>query len=120
MSLYRKTALIEATQWFKNGDHPDDHVGETLHDPWARHGQGDDYERLEGAVVRFFRHPDPMFAGDKIHDACGRTWHDHGWIDDLEGGHNVCPGDWIATCVKGERWDIKPDVFAATYEPVSS
>lgn len=42
------------------------------------------------------------------------------WIETLEGGHVVTPGDWIATGVKGEHWPIKPDVFAATYEPVSS
>jgi hypothetical protein len=43
--------------------------------------------------------------------------HDHGWIDTLEGGHIVCPGDWIITGVKGERYPCKPDVFAMTYEP---
>lgn len=41
------------------------------------------------------------------------------WIDTLEGGHVVTPGDWIATGVKGEHWPIKPDVFAATYEPAT-
>jgi hypothetical protein len=30
----------------------------------------------------------------------------------------VCPGDWIITGVKGERYPVKPDIFAATYEPV--
>lgn len=44
--------------------------------------------------------------------------HDHGWIDTLEGGHIVCPGDFIITGVKGERYPCKPDIFAATYEPV--
>ena len=38
------------------------------------------------------------------------------WIDSLEGGHIVTPGDWIATGAQGEHWPIKPDVFAATYE----
>jgi hypothetical protein len=118
--MYRKTALIEAHQWFKNGDHPDDHVGEVVHDPWARHGQGADYERLEGLVVRYFRRPEPEFSRDKIHDVCGRAWHYHGWIDDLEGGHNVCPGDWIATGIEGEHWAIKPAIFKATYERVAS
>lgn len=40
-----------------------------------------------------------------------------GWVNTLEGGHIVTPGDWIATGVKGEHWPIKPDVFAATYAP---
>lgn len=42
------------------------------------------------------------------------------WIDTLEGGHIVTPGDWIATGVKGEHWPIKPDIFAATYELVDA
>jgi hypothetical protein len=32
--------------------------------------------------------------------------------------HEVTPGDWIITGVKGEVYPCKPDVFAATYEPV--
>ena len=42
------------------------------------------------------------------------------WCPTLEGGHIVTPGDWIATGIQGEHWPIKPDVFAATYEPVSA
>ena len=38
-------------------------------------------------------------------------------IKTLEGYHVVSPGDWIATGSQGERWPIKPDIFAATYEP---
>jgi hypothetical protein len=112
--MYRKTAEIEAHRWFKNGDHPDDHVGEMVDDPMG----GPSYERLEGLVVRYFRRPEPEFAGNQHHEVCGYMWHYHGWIDDLEGGHNVCPGDWIATGVQGEHWAIKPDVFAASYEQV--
>jgi hypothetical protein len=46
--------------------------------------------------------------------------HDHGWIDTLEDGHNVCPGDWIVTGIQGEHWPVKPDIFAASYEPADS
>lgn len=42
----------------------------------------------------------------------------HGWIETLEGGHIACPGDWIITGVKGEKYPCKSDIFAATYEPV--
>ncbi len=38
-----------------------------------------------------------------------------GWLDTLEGGHVVTPGDWIITGVKGERYPCKPDIFFATY-----
>jgi hypothetical protein len=38
------------------------------------------------------------------------------WIETLEGGHVVSPGDWIVTGIKGERYPCKPDIFEATYE----
>ena len=41
-----------------------------------------------------------------------------GWIQTLEGGHQVTPRDWIITGVKGERYPCKPDIFEATYEKV--
>jgi len=49
---------------------------------------------------------------------CGLMLSRHGWIDTLEGGHIACPGDWIITGVKGERYPCKPDIFEATHEPV--
>lgn len=48
---------------------------------------------------------------------CEHKISEHGWIDTLEGGHIVCPGDWIITGVKGEHYPCKPDIFEATYEP---
>lgn len=42
----------------------------------------------------------------------------YGWIDTLEGGHIVSPGDWIITGVAGEHYPCKPDIFEATYEAV--
>lgn len=39
-------------------------------------------------------------------------------IETLEGHHDVTPGDWIITGIKGERYPCKPDIFAATYEAV--
>jgi hypothetical protein len=36
----------------------------------------------------------------------------------LEGNHRVSWGDWIIRGVKGELYPCKPDIFAATYEPV--
>ena len=41
-----------------------------------------------------------------------------GWIDTLEGGHIVTPGDWIITGIKGEKYPCKPDIFEATYDAV--
>jgi hypothetical protein len=42
----------------------------------------------------------------------------HGWIETLEGGHIVCPFDWIITGIKGEKYPCKPDIFHATYERI--
>lgn len=108
MSKFRKKpVVIEATQWFKNGDHPDDHSA-----PFVGGGA----ELTEGKVVRRFNRPDVRSS-----EGCQRcTWtmQSHGWIDTLEGGHIVCVGDWIITGVQGERYPCKPDIFAATYEEV--
>jgi hypothetical protein len=36
----------------------------------------------------------------------------------LEGVMLASPGDWIICGIKGELYPCKPDIFAATYEPV--
>lgn len=107
MSKFRKKpVVIEAHQWFKNNDHPEDQfTPEGVNPP--------DYE---GVVVRRFRRPD--INGQSKCTFYGLTFHNHGWIDTLEGGHNVCPGDWIITGVLGERYPCKPDIFKMTYEQV--
>jgi hypothetical protein len=120
MRYRKKPVVIEATPWFKNGDHPED---------YARDREGFENNELrvfpaaecrelgwEGAVVRYFRRPD--VPGMQACKHCGVTMHHHGWIDTLEGGHVVCPGDVIITGVKGERYPCKPDIFEATYEAV--
>ena len=100
MSRFRKKpVVIEAVQWFRNGDHPED--GPSDH---------------EGKVVRYFRRPD--MPGAEICAACAERMHDHGWIDTLEAGHRVCPGDWIIKEGAGEIYPCKPDIFEQTYEPV--
>lgn len=121
MAQYRKKpVVIEATQWFKNGDHPMDYAA-------ATEGFEDGMLRVftraerksrgwEGSIVRYYRVPG--IRGERICQHCTAIMHDHGWIDTLEGGHIVCPGDWIITGVVGERYPIKPKIFAATYEPV--
>ena len=39
-------------------------------------------------------------------------------IDTLEGTMTAQLGDWIIRGVKNELYPCKPDIFAATYEPV--
>lgn len=87
----KKPVVVEAVQWFKFGDHPE--------------------------VVLFNSWDTPLSRECK---ECGKTYHEHGWVSTLEGGHIVCPGDYIITGVKGEHYPCKPDIFAATYEPVDS
>lgn len=66
--------------------------------------------------VNYFRHPDISEQGTCKH--CDRVMLDLGWIDTLEGGHIVCPNDWIITGVAGEKYPCKPVIFEATYEEV--
>lgn len=108
----KKPVVIEATQWFKNGDHPEDSSNIVEMPGGAKF-------LSEGKVVRYYRHPDVPGTSECISSMpCGLTMHDHGWIDTPEGGHTVCPGDWIITGIKGERYPCKPDIFLATYEAV--
>lgn len=51
-------------------------------------------------------------------DECGGDKDTHGWIKTKEGGHIVCPFDWIITGIKGEHYPCKPDIFEQTYEKV--
>lgn len=103
MKFRKKPVVIEAHQWFKNGDHPED-------------GCPNDGTSIEGKVVRYYRHP--RMDGQFVCAKCNQTMHMHGWIDTMEGGHVVCVGDWIITGVQGERYPCKPDIFEMTYEEV--
>ncbi len=95
----KKPVIIEATQWFKNGDHPEDNIGD---------------KNIEGKIVRYFR--DPNISGNSKCKHCSNNFHIHGWIDTLEGGHIVCPGDWIITGISDEKYPCKPDIFELTYD----
>lgn len=112
MKFRQKPIVIEATQWFKNGDHPDDYSAacEGVASPEFRRANN-----WEGDVVRYYRRPDDNWG--RTCERCGDIMRNHGWIDTLGNGHTVCPGDWIITRVTGERYPCKPDVFAMTYEP---
>lgn len=67
-------------------------------------------------AVQWFKpgdHPAVVMKADRNRHA------DEGvpWVETLEGGHIVTPGDWIITGIKGEHYPCKPDIFALTYEP---
>lgn len=78
MPLYSAISpLLEATQWFKNGDHPDDHSINGI---------------ISGRVVRrcdAYRTEDHNVVCSVCKHALGL----HGMV----GTYSVCPGDYIVT-----------------------
>ena len=88
MKFRKKPVVIEATQWFKIGDHP---------------------------AVRV---PDDKDVTDWSEDLQKLPRGSLGLIDTLEGAMYVNPGDWIITGVMGEKYPCKPDIFEMTYERV--
>ena len=107
----RKDAEVEATQWWKNGDHPADDTHEITPE-----GGGEPF-LSEGKVVRYYRNPDDHPGRECEH--CGVIMHLHGWIDDGANGQIVCPGDWVVT-VEAEDGPsylvVRPGEFAEIYE----
>lgn len=86
MKYRKKPIVIEATQWFKSGDHP----------------MVDDLNK--NSITNIY------------YDCCGKSKNEHGWINTLKGGHLVCPGDWIITGINGEHYPVKCDIFNKTYD----
>lgn len=99
MKYRKKPVVIKATQWFKNGDHPEDHSVLMADDH-----KSPEY-MSEGKVVRYYRKPN--VEGGSQCKKCGNGMHDHGWIDTLEGGHIVCPGDWIYNRNQGRTLSLQ-------------
>lgn len=110
MKYRKKPVVIEATQWYANGDHPEDDCKP------IQPSDGSQPFLSEGKVVRYYRRPDD--PGERLCNQCGARMHEHGWIDTRQSGHVVCPGDWIITLEDGENYPCKPDLFARTYELV--
>lgn len=111
MKSYRKRPIIiQAEQWFKvtydeENSHSRDTKDTSIH-----------YDHSYHLGIRFYRMPD---IDEQLKcKYCGDFMNNHGWIDTLEGGHIVCPGDYIITGIKGEMYPCKPDIFNITYEEV--
>ena len=91
MAAFRKKpVVIEATQWLKDGDHPSVQLALKSNATGAIVGTSAPLEIPTHAVYA---------------------------IPTLEGWHEVTPGDWIITGVKGEHYPCKDDIFKMTYEP---
>lgn len=94
MAKYRKKpVIVEAEQWW-------------------------DVQILPEGLPDVTQYNFPLGAEAETCRHCAYTYKSHGWIDTLEGGHIVCPGDWIVTGIKGERYPGKSDIFEVTYEEV--
>jgi hypothetical protein len=76
----KKPVVIEATQWFKNGDHPGDYakdsVGLEHGNPKVFTGSERKERGWEGTVVRYFRRPD--VSGEDSCKHCSQSMHMHG------------------------------------------
>ena len=115
MAKFRKKPTkpeeVEATQWFKNGDHPGDDckvisTDETANRWWS-----------EGKVVGNFPE-DQKTEGDYC-SFCGKKLSVHGWIKEQhDDGMWVCPGEWVVTNADGEMSVLSTEVFERDYEPV--
>lgn len=111
MGKYRKKPVeVYAYQWFQNGDHPEDNCV-MLENPET----GVKF-LSEGKVVR--RYCVPNMHEDDTCKQCGGSMYEHGWVDTLEGGHIVCPSDFIITGVRGEKYPCKAAIFMETYDLV--
>jgi hypothetical protein len=114
-----KITSFEASRWFKNGDHPLDysktHDGMENGEPRQFTGEERRAKGWEGDVVRYFRHPD--VKGSQVCDLCGKTMHEHGWIDQ-ESPETVCPGDWVITVPDAGYLPLCDEDFAARFEEI--
>lgn len=100
MKYRKKPVVIDAELWKIHGDHPKVEVYN-----YRRSG-------VSSLSLTVCAH-----CGSDIHMKMGSSaLHTHGWIDTLEGGYIVCPGDMIIEGVAGEYYPCKPDIFNLTYE----
>lgn len=115
MKYRKKIEFVEAHQWFKNGDHPDDH---------DHIGPGPftavilekyyEYTQTDGKVVRRYTKE----KSGSLCSQCGAREDAHGWLQTWNYGHMVCPGDYIITTALGQRYPISQKLFEETYEAV--
>src|SRR5690242_13841214 len=61
----------------------------------------------------------PSIAFDVAEEKKVNLYRGYGWVETLEGGLIVSPGDYIITGVNGEKYPCKPDIFEQTYEVVN-
>jgi hypothetical protein len=100
----KKTLLLEATQWFKNGDHPQDESEPLEH-------SAESAKLTEGKVVQYY--PSLEVSENRFCPDCGNLMQRHGV---LNGNEIVCPGDYIVTDRKGLNYRLSRGEFESQYE----
>ena len=109
MNVTKQQHVLEAHQWLRNGDIPNE-VTEVFTDgPYAG-------EFYEGSVVRYFRHPG--ISGEHVCPKCGHIMHDHGWIDQDDDGLTVCPESYVVKYSDVEYAVYTPEQFEKTFKAV--
>lgn len=121
MGLFTKrSSIVEAVLWNKNGDHPEDYVSDVqgFENGELRTFTGEERKakEWEGSFVGYFRHPD--IPGTKVCSSCNKTMHEHGWIDrNGPNGITVCPGNYIVSN-DFSLYTVNPEAFKETFVPV--
>lgn len=87
MQVMKKPVAVEAIQWFKMGDHPE---------------------------VKSYKDR-PGYEANVECGHCNKKYSEHGYIQTLEGGHIVCPSDWIIKGVEDEYYPCKDRILKKTY-----
>jgi hypothetical protein len=107
----RKTAVVDAVRWIRNGDHPRDASELVVPDPRSMTQFAPFLS--EGKVVRYFRNP--YILDGSLCDLCGMRHIEHGWIDSGDEGQKVCPGDWVITEADGRVHSCNSGEFLVEY-----
>ena len=97
LKYIKKAAMIEAEPWFEVK-----------------------YDKVNNPTYHLNVHPymSSRVSPQEKCKQCGGIMGEHGWIETLEGGHIVCPFDWIIKGINGEIYPIKNDIFLKTYDVV--
>lgn len=96
LKFRKKPVVIEATQW----------TGDNFDSLWLWGGGLNEGENLN-------RDAKILLYGS------GEDSYNRLTVETLEGSMTASVGDWIIKGIKGEFYPCKPDIFEATYEPVS-
>ncbi|MCW2785201.1 MAG: hypothetical protein JWP74_1718 [Marmoricola sp.] len=104
MSAFRKKPVIIEARRFNGAGHEANEVCR-----WITNG---------GGTVRWFQHREERRASNG--ELSQSLDPEHLRIATLEGTMRAEVGDWIICGVQGEFYPCKPDIFDATYEPVTA